>query len=203
MASIVENTFDLTDRVILVTGAAGLIGSHFCELLARAHARVVAVDLDRHRIDQLTQKMQENDLPIVGFQMDITDPNSIQAGVQKIEHELGGLDVLIHCAAMDPKFDREHKDTHSATFEDFPLDAWKNAMDVNLTGAFLCVQQAAKLMLKQGHGNIILFSSIYGMVAPDQRVYESGSFKPPYYSVSKAGILGLTRYIASYYAGKN
>ncbi len=203
MTSVVEDTFDLMDRVVLVTGAAGLIGSHFCEILAKAHARVVAVDIDQQKTDDVVQKIRSQNLCIESYQANITDPTSVQTMMQRSYHKFGALDVLVHCAALDPKFDREHEQNHTYTFEDFPLETWKTAIDVNLTGAFICTQAAAKLMVKQGHGNIILFSSIYGMVAPDQRVYKDGSFKPPYYSVSKAGILGLTRYTASYYAGKN
>lgn len=201
--SAVQDIFDLTDRVVLVTGAAGLIGSHFCKTLAKAQARVIAADIDPSGINAIVEKLHSQELAIEGLQMDITDPASIRSVMHMIEEKWGKLDVLVHCAALDPKFDPQHKEAHHTTFEDFPLETWKRAIDVNLTGAFLCTQEAAKLMGKKGHGNIILFSSIYGLVAPDQRVYEEGSFKPPYYSVAKAGILGLTRYTASYYAGRN
>jgi 2-deoxy-D-gluconate 3-dehydrogenase len=94
----------------------------------------------------------------------------------------------------------------SGSFEDYPLDAWKAALDVNLTGMFLCCQAAVKPMLAQGKkGSIINICSTYGMVAPDQRIYQRGgdqtSYKPVYYSVTKAGVLGLTRYLSAYYAG--
>ena len=99
----------------------------------------------------------------------------------------------------------------SGAFETFPLDAWKQALDVNLTGAFLCCQAASKVMLAQGGGVIINIASMYGLVGPDQRLYERPDlppgaprqFKPVYYTVTKAGILGLTHYLAAYFAGKN
>jgi 2-deoxy-D-gluconate 3-dehydrogenase len=88
-----------------------------------------------------------------------------------------------------------------------PLEAWNRALEVNLTGAFLCSQAAARAMLSRSGGVIINVSSIYGLVGPDQRIYqrrgEDPQYKPAYYSVTKAGILGLTRYLAAYYAGKN
>jgi 2-deoxy-D-gluconate 3-dehydrogenase len=96
--------------------------------------------------------------------------------------------------------------TLSGAFEDYPLDSWRAALDVNLTGMFLCCQAAVKPMLAQGKkGSIINICSTYGLVAPDQRIYqrsgEQTSFKPVYYSVTKAGVLGLTRYLSAYYAG--
>ncbi len=96
----------------------------------------------------------------------------------------------------------------TGAFEDFPLEAWNQALAVNLTGAFLCCQAAVQPMLAQGSGVIINLSSIYGLAGPDQRLYQRAGasppqYKPVYYSVTKAGILGLTRYLATYYAGKN
>ncbi|MCJ7511497.1 MAG: SDR family oxidoreductase, partial [Anaerolineales bacterium] len=109
-------------------------------------------------------------------------------------------------AALDPKFDREHSDRPAGAFEDFPLDAWNQALAVNLTGAFLCAQAVAPIMLPQGRGVIVNICSTYGLVGPDQRIYqrtgEAPRFKPVVYSVTKAGILGLTRYLATYYAGQ-
>jgi NAD(P)-dependent dehydrogenase (short-subunit alcohol dehydrogenase family) len=94
----------------------------------------------------------------------------------------------------------------SGSFEDYPLDAWKAALEVNLTGMFLCCQAAVKPMLAHGKkGSIINICSTYGLVAPDQRIYQRDgqqtSYKPVYYSVTKAGVLGLTRYLSAYYAG--
>jgi 2-deoxy-D-gluconate 3-dehydrogenase len=134
------------------------------------------------------------------------------------------LDILVNSAALDPKFDPEHKgkgdrgegigvnspdhiSPNSFAFEDYPLDLWNQALAVNLTGAFLCSQAAALPMLAQGSGVMVNLSSIYGLAAPDQRMYQRPGqppqYKPAYYSVTKAGILGLTQYLAAYYAGKN
>ena len=96
---------------------------------------------------------------------------------------------------------------HSGAFEDYPLELWQQALDVNLTGMFLCSQAVVAPMLEQQNGVIINVSSIYGVAAPDQRMYqrqgEPAQFKPVYYTVSKAGVLGMTKYLAAYYAGKN
>ncbi|NMC46548.1 MAG: SDR family oxidoreductase [Chloroflexi bacterium] len=201
--SAVEDIFDLKEKVVLVTGAAGLIGSRFCKVLLGAHASVAAADLNVQKVNGMLEGLGENKTRISGFEVDITSSSSVQKLVEQVHAEFGALDVLVHCAALDPKFDQDHKNNHHVSFEDFPLEMWQQALDVNLTGAFLCVQEAARVMKAQGKGNIILISSIYGMVAPDQRLYQAGSFKPPYYSVSKAGILGLTRYVAAYYANSS
>ncbi|NMB61267.1 MAG: SDR family oxidoreductase [Chloroflexi bacterium] len=198
--SAVEDIFDLKDEVVLVTGAAGLIGSRFCKVLLEAHASVVAADLNVQKVNDMIEDWGENETRISGIEVDITSSSSVKKLVEQVNIAFGHLDVLVHCAALDPKFDQDHKNDHRVSFEDFPLEMWQQALDVNLTGAFLCVQEAARVMKMQGKGNIILISSIYGLVGPDQRLYQEGSFKPPYYSVSKAGILGLTRYVAAYYA---
>jgi 2-deoxy-D-gluconate 3-dehydrogenase len=109
---------------------------------------------------------------------------------------------------MDPKFDRQHQGEQSANaFENYPLEAWNQALSVNLTGMFLCCQAASRPMLDQNHGVFINICSTYSLVGPDQRIYQRegqpAQFKPVFYSVTKSGVLGLTRYLATYYAGKN
>jgi 2-deoxy-D-gluconate 3-dehydrogenase len=116
------------------------------------------------------------------------------------------VDVLVNSAAIDPKFDASHSGLDDSAFETYPVELWRKALDVNLTGAFLCSQAVSAAMLKQGSGSIINLCSMYGLVGPDQRLYEKeGSpmrYKPVFYPVTKAGILGLTRYLATYFAGK-
>jgi len=116
----------------------------------------------------------------------------------------GHLDILVNSAALDPKFDPEHVGPGaSGAFEDYPLEAWKQALDVNLTGMFLACQAAVQPMLAQEGGVIINICSMYGLVGPDQRLYQREGqpprYKPVYYSVTKAGVLGLTNYLATYY----
>jgi 2-deoxy-D-gluconate 3-dehydrogenase len=119
--------------------------------------------------------------------------------------EFGSLDILVNSAALDPKFEGTSAEKHISSFEEFPLQSWKDALDVNLTGMFLVCQAAAKVMKKSNKGSIINICSTYGMIGPDQRLYESLGeprlYKPVYYTVSKAGVLGLTKYIATYYQG--
>jgi 2-deoxy-D-gluconate 3-dehydrogenase len=148
----------------------------------------------------------------------VTAPTSAQAMVAATLQAFGRLDILVNSAVLDPKFDPSSLAEHGGQtvaslggFEDYPLEAWSRALSVNLTGAFLCSQAAARPMLAQGGGVIINLSSIYGLTGPDQRMYAAKSaamdtpvqYKPVYYSVTKAGILGLTLYLATYYAGRN
>lgn len=197
--------FDLTGRVAIVTGGAGFLGSQFCRTLTQAGARVVVADIAYDRAKKLANSLGEN---AMAASTDITSPESVQNMVRQTLERFGRVDILVNNAALDPKFDQQKKQGHpTGAFEDFPLEAWQQALDVNLTGTFLCCQAAVQPMLQQGKGVIVNMASIYGMSGPDQRIYalpgQSEFYKPVYYSVTKAGILGLTRYLATYYAGKN
>ncbi|MCP4425197.1 MAG: SDR family oxidoreductase, partial [Chloroflexi bacterium] len=113
--------------------------------------------------------------------------------------------VLVTSAAMDPKFDGTQGSQNDNAFETYPLGQWNDALNVNLTGMFLSCQAAARAMKAQGSGSIINICSTYGLAGPDQRIYERPGepprYKPVFYTVTKAGVLGLTKYIATYYAG--
>ena len=193
----------------VVTGGAGLLGLEFCRTLAQAGARVVIAEIDFLAAQALADALAREDLPeVLPLQTDVTSPASTQNMVELTLQAYGRLDILVNSAALDPKFDPLHgSDQNTSAFEDYPLLAWNQALEVNLTGAFLCCQAATRPMLVQGKGVIINLSSIYGLSGPDQRLYQRpGSppqYKPAYYSVTKWGILGLTQYLATYFAGKN
>lgn len=199
--------FDLTGRVAVVTGGAGLLGAEFCHTLAEAGAQVVLADLNREGAAQVAESINRKGGIARQVTTDVTSPASVSDMVADTLAAYGRLDILVNGAALDPKFDPAHKGGRSNSFEDYPLEGWKQALEVNLTGMFLCCQAAVRPMLDQGQGVIVNLSSIYGVVAPDQRLYqragEPAQYKPAYYSVTKAGVLGLTRYLAAYYAGKN
>jgi NAD(P)-dependent dehydrogenase (short-subunit alcohol dehydrogenase family) len=206
------SSFNLSNRVAIVTGGPGLLGKEFCRTLAEAGASVVVADINADSVNGVTKALIEKGYHALGVATDVTQPESVQALVEVTLDTFGRLDILVNSAALDPKFDPEalaemaKRGTVSGAFEDYPLESWKAALDVNLTGMFLCCQAAVKPMLAQGKkGSIINICSTYGLVAPDQRIYQregnQTSFKPVYYSVTKAGVLGLTRYLAAYYAG--
>mgnify|MGYP000869294371 CR=1 FL=1 len=200
--------FDLTGQVAVVTGGAGLLGKQFCKTLAEAGAAVVAADLNAAAVEQVAKDLKASGYKALGIGVDVTNPASTEAMAAAAVSEFGRLDVLVCSAAMDPKFDSSHVSEQGANaFETYPLESWRSALDVNLTGLFLCAQAAVKPMIKQNHGVIINICSTYGLVGPDQRIYERPGqpkqFKPVFYSVTKAGVIGLTHYLATYYAGTN
>jgi NAD(P)-dependent dehydrogenase (short-subunit alcohol dehydrogenase family) len=208
----VMQKFDLTGRVAVITGGPGLLGQEFCLSLAQAGAVVVIADLNAENVNLFATTLIKEGYHCLGVATDVTQPESVHNLVDETLAAFGRLDILVNSAALDPKFDPQalsemsKRGALSGSFEDYPLDAWKAALDVNLTGMFLCCQAAIKPMLAQGKkGSIINICSTYGLVAPDQRIYQRGgnqtAYKPVYYSVTKAGVLGLTRYLSSYYAG--
>lgn len=204
--------FNLKDRVAVVTGGAGLLGSEFCSTLAGAGAGVVVADLNFGAAERVASAIQSKGGQALPVAVDVTRPESVGALVAAAVQAFGRLDILVNSAALDPKFDPQHavqgaaRPTNGA-FEDYPLEAWNQALEVNLTGMFLCCQAAVQPMLEQGKGVIINICSTYGLVGPDQRLYQREGqppvFKPVYYTVTKAGVLGFTRYLATYYMGKN
>jgi NAD(P)-dependent dehydrogenase (short-subunit alcohol dehydrogenase family) len=205
----IQEKFNLTGKVAIVTGGIGLLGSEFCRTLAEAGAQVLIADLDGAKAVGMAQEMGKAGHAADGVGVDITQPESVQSMVAQALKAFGRLDILVNSAAMDPKFDQEHVGAQGANaFESYPLDAWNQALNVNLTGTFLCCQAASRQMLAQGGGVIVNICSTYGLVGPDQRIYqrpgvEAQSYKPVFYSVTKSGILGLTHYLSTYYAGKN
>jgi NAD(P)-dependent dehydrogenase (short-subunit alcohol dehydrogenase family) len=204
--------FDLTGCVAIVTGGPGLLGKEFCRTLGEAGAAVSVVDINEKAAAAVAESMTQSGYKAISVPTDITDKSSVVQMVKLTLKTFGRLDILVNSAALDPKFDPEalaemaKRGAISGAFEDYPLESWKTALDVNLTGMFLCCQAAVAPMLAQGKkGSIINICSTYGLVAPDQRIYQrdskQSSYKPVYYSVTKAGVLGLTRYLAAYYAG--
>jgi len=204
----IPKMFDLTGRVALVTGGAGLLGTEFCRTLAEAGAAVAIVDLNVGASEKLA-----NDLIQAGYRVqvvpaDVTRPESVHDMAAVVVSTFGRIDILVNSAALDPKFDPEAlaQGISPGKFEDYPLEQWNQALAVNLTGMFLVTQACVKQMLAQGKkGSIINICSTYGLGGPDQRIYiQEGhpqTYKPVYYTVTKAGVLGFTRYLAAYYAG--
>lgn len=204
----IHKKFDLTGRVAVVTGGVGLLGAEFCRTLAEAGAAVAVVDLNASASHGTADALTKNGYNTLAVPTDITQPDSVNAMVAKVLAEFGRLDILVNSAALDPKFDPDaaNKGIAPGAFEDYPLDQWNAAMNVNLTGMFLVTQACVKPMLDQRKkGSIINICSTYGLNGPDQRIYikdgQRVAFKPVYYTVTKAGVMGFTKYLAAYYAG--
>lgn len=202
----IHELFDMTDRVALVTGGAGLLGRQFTQTLAEAGAGVVVADISAQAAEAQAQNLRDQGFKAVSTAVDITQEANVQRMVHTGVETWGRLDVLINSAAWDPKFDPGNADTQSSNaFETYPLELWNQAVNINLTGMFLACQAAARVMKDQGSGSIVNICSTYGLAGPDQRIYERPGepprYKPVFYTVTKAGVLGLTKYIATYYAG--
>lgn len=198
--------FSLNDKVAVVTGGGGQLGFEFSKTLAEAGASVVVVDLNVSSIQATVDTLTKSGYNALGIATDITKPDSVNAMVEKVSSTFGRLDVLVNSAALDPKFDATalEKGIAPGAFEDYPLEDWNAAMNVNLTGMFLVTQACVKQMLKHKKGSIINICSTYGLNGPDQRIYikdgKRVAYKPVYYTVTKAGVLGFTKYLAAYYA---
>ncbi len=206
MSDIFEK-FQMNGKTAVVTGGCGLLGKEFCKTLAQAGATVIVADLDEAAAGRVADGINATGGKAIACGVNVVDPASVTAMAEKAVVETGRLDVLVCSAAMDPKFDASHTG-HFNTFEDYPLQQWQDALNVNLTGLFLCAQAAVKPMKAQNSGVIINICSTYGLVGPDQRIYEKAGqdpaqrqFKPVFYSVTKSGVLGLTRYLSTYYHG--
>jgi 2-deoxy-D-gluconate 3-dehydrogenase len=186
----------------------GLLGAEFCRTLAEAGAAVVVVDLNASASQAVADSLAKGGYKALAVPTDITNPGAVNSLVEKTLSEFGRLDILVNSAALDPKFDPDavSKGITPGAFEDYPLDLWNSALNVNLTGMFLMTQACVKPMIAQGKkGTIINICSTYGLNGPDQRIYikegKRVAFKPVYYTVTKAGVMGFTKYLAAYYAG--
>jgi NAD(P)-dependent dehydrogenase (short-subunit alcohol dehydrogenase family) len=197
--------YDLAERVAIITGGAGLLGEGYCRTLAAAGAHVVVAEINGEAaIDLAGEITRESGVEALGLPTDVSNPGSVAEMLARTLEQFGRVDILVNNAALDPKFDTEHADQHTNRFEDFPFDAWQDALAVNVTGMFLCAQAVSRPMLEAKRGVIVNVSSTYGLVGPDQRLYqrqgESLQYKPVTYTVAKAAVLGLTRYLATYFA---
>ena len=200
------NRFDLTGRVAIVTGGAGLLGRSYCQTLASVGAHVVVADIRADEAASLSDLVARKTGPeAIAVGTDVSEPESVKHLLRRTLDRFGRVDILVNNAALDPKFDPSQAGKHSSRFEDLSFDAWQQALAVNVTGMFLCAQAVARPMKDAGRGVIVNVSSTYGLVGPDQRLYQRegqpAQFKPVTYSVAKAAAIGLTRYLATYFAG--
>ena len=204
--------FRLDGRVALVTGGAGLLGRRYCEALLQAGARVVIGDVDGAGAEALAAELDTE--RTLGLKLDVTNEASVNDATQRAVQRFKRLDILVNNAALTVRGGSEQLSPadYFAPFESYKREVWQRAVDVNLTGMLLCAQAAGRQMLGQDPpgGVMVNISSTYGVVAPDQRLYEGvrspyadATFNTPVsYAVTKTAVLGLTRYLATYW-GKN
>jgi NAD(P)-dependent dehydrogenase (short-subunit alcohol dehydrogenase family) len=201
----INELFHLKNKTAIVTGAAGLIGKQHCKALAEAGANVVVCDLDYSKCEQLADKLKHHS---IGVEVDITNKTSIQELLKTSLKEYGKVDILVNNAAINDMVENPVNALEESKFENYPLELFKKVMDVNVTGMFLTSQVIGSSMAERGYGSIINIASTYGIVAPDQSIYRKSDgsqmfYKSCAYPVSKAAVISLTKFLASYWGRNN
>ncbi len=207
----VTDLFDLTGRVALVTGGAGLLGYKHGEILAAAGAHVVLLDLRLTNPQLRAEKLTAAHGPeCLGLVVDITSEASLLEARDAIIAKFGRIDILINNAANNPKVEDQKPGQPWSRLENFPLETWNADIAVGLTGAFLCSRIFGQEMVKRNAGVILNVASDLGVIAPDQRLYRKEGIpeneqtvKPVTYSVVKTALIGLTRYLSTYWTANN
>jgi len=202
------NPNSIQDKVILITGALGQIGSEISTSFLRQHAKVILSDIILDKKNALIAAFNELKIPTDNYlfvSLDITKEISCQEAVELAVHKFGKIDVLINNAAIDAKFDMEGSSkVNKSRFENYPIEALYKSVEVNLIGTVIITQVVCRQMLKQKQGNIINVASTYSVVAPNQNLYDFGdgisNYKPVDYIASKSFIPNFTRYLATFYA---
>ena len=201
-----NNYYDLTGKTALITGAAGLLGREHAIALAALGAKVVLTDISESGLETVSRKLSFEIPPeqIQTYEMDVTSVGSIKSVQEQLDRD---IDILINNAAIDPKVNANNNLVEISRFEHFPLSQWNFQLEVGLTGAFLCSQTFGSAMAKRGSGVILNIASDLSIIAPDQRLYQRSELpqkqqpvKPVTYSVMKTALVGLTRYLATYWA---
>lgn len=191
--------YDLTDKTIVISGGAGLLGQNFAMHLANFGSNIILLDINEPPAEIINEKSESK---IFFLKEDITQKTSWENVKCFLNDQKFNCDVLINNACVKSK-------NFFAPFEEFPLSDWEQVMSVNVTAAMLGCQSLGSEMAKQKKGSIINIASIYGVVAPDQSIYEGSEYlgqainTPAVYSASKASLLGLTRYLATYWGKQN
>jgi NAD(P)-dependent dehydrogenase (short-subunit alcohol dehydrogenase family) len=198
--------FALSGKTALVTGGAGILGERFCHGLAESGADVAVVDIAAERAEQLAAAVaKQHGVRAIGISCNVADESDVVRTVKKVVDTFGSIDILLNNAAGKS----DDLDKFFAPFEEYSLDQWRLIMSVNIDGMFLMAREVGKQMVAQQRGgSIVQTASIYGAVAPDQRIYKGSHYlnrqinTPAVYSASKAAVIGLTRYLATYWASQ-
>ncbi len=212
MKSIYMKKFNIRGKVCIVTGGGGLIGMKHAEAIIEGGGIPVLLDIAQSGMERVKQEIQDeygDGIVIETYAADITKREILCRIRDELLKKYKHIDVLINNAANNPKVEGGSGNLGNTRFPDFTADMWNQDLAVGLTGAMFCAQVFGEVMEKQGKGVILNISSDYGLIAPDQRIYrkedraeEEQVIKPVSYSVVKHGIIGLTKYLAVYWAEK-
>jgi len=204
--------FDLTGRVALITGGAGLLGVQHAEAIAEVGGIVVLLDIDGKKAAARAKALSASfGVEALGVETDVTQTRAVEDALRTTLSAFGRVDILINNAAHNPTVGTGDSSGGSWTqLETLSLEVWERDIAVGLTGAFLCSQVIGGEMARRGKGVILSIASDLSVIAPDQRIYRSDTMsadeqpvKPVTYSVIKTGLVGLTRYLATYWAERN
>jgi NAD(P)-dependent dehydrogenase (short-subunit alcohol dehydrogenase family) len=200
--------FNLTGKTALITGGAGLLGFEHAIAILSANGNVVLWDLDSKQLsDKATELANEfgKERVLIAL-VDVTDEIQISDGVNKLIGKGIEIDILINNVAANPKYSSSHSQGNFSRLENFRLEDWNKEISIGLTSAFLCSKIIGSRMAERKNGVILNIASDLSVIAPDQRLYEIDSsplnlqpVKPVTYSVIKAGLVGLTKYLATYW----
>jgi NAD(P)-dependent dehydrogenase (short-subunit alcohol dehydrogenase family) len=204
--------FDLTGKNVLITGAAGLLGIEHAKALLSINANIILTDINLELLQSAQKELNRSnsEADVVIYEMDITNSNSVKNVFNQLRDLSKRVDILINNAAIDPKVKEAKGIAESSRLENFTVEQWNLQISVGLTGAFLCSQIFGNAMSIDGKGGVILnIASDLSVFSPDQRIYRKKGLpedmqpvKPVTYSVIKSGLIGLTRYLATYWADK-
>ncbi len=205
-----NNIFDLTDKVALITGAGGLLGPKHAEAILDFGGKVILTDWHLDRVQEKAHILSlryGNENVFYEF-MDVCDKNSIEKCLDNFEAKGLKIDILINNAAKDPKVKKEDSLKNDSRFENMSEQFWKEGIDAAINGTFLVSQSVTNRMLENGIKGVVLnISSDLGVIAPDQRIYRKNDLpeneqpvKPITYSAAKWAIIGMTKYLAVYFA---
>ncbi|MBX7044976.1 MAG: SDR family oxidoreductase [Ignavibacteria bacterium] len=199
-----SDLFSLKNKTAIVTGALGLIGKNHCFALAEAGANVIACDLNEGGCEEFAKNLPGDS---VGVGVDIIDSDSLKNLRDIVLNKFGKIDVLVNNAAINDMFENPLAALEQSMFENYPLAMWKKSLEVNVTGMFLCSQIIGTEMAKKNYGSIINVASTYGMVAPDQSLYQNEKgeqtfYKSPAYPATKGAVISFTKFLAAYWGNK-
>ena len=201
--------FDLTGQVAIITGGAGLLGMQHASVIAEAGGLPVIADVSADAAQRAAQEVSgAHDVESIAVQVDVTSKAQVTAMVDAVLSRFGRIDILINNAALTVKGGGIEGRDYFAPFEDYPQELWEKALQVNLTGAFLCCQAVGKHMTARRSGVVLNIASEVGTISPDHRIYEGAvnpgtgeAFNTPIaYATTKAGLINFTRYLATYWA---
>jgi YrbI family 3-deoxy-D-manno-octulosonate 8-phosphate phosphatase len=207
----VIDRFMLGKRVCVITGGAGLMGYNHAEAVLSGDGIPVLLDISQSALYSVKEKLLNHypESEIYTYCVDITNRCALENVKDDLTSSVGHIDILINNAANNPKMEHSSKNMGAIPFQDFPLSSWREDIAVGLTGALMCTQVFGNVMVQQRKGVILNISSDLGIIAPDQRIYrkddlrdEEQTIKPVTYSVIKHGLIGLTKYTATYWADK-